>query len=227
MVSTIGIDLGPLIVDTSTVTYLDYCTLAEVEAYSGVDFTQGIGPTQSQIGVMITNASRIIDAYAGVQIAGTVTATEYFDVSVGQSHLVLSKRPVASITSINEIDGAGSETLLKQGRVRNTDDYFLHDDQAGIVLFLDAFNLTEQQALKVVYVSGNATIPAIAKMATILLVTRNAARAALNDENCMERVKEMWLKLLSTTDKEFKEYAQMLKEDNPIQVATFGLKGRY
>ena len=46
MTSTIGIDLGPLIVDTSTVTYLDYCTVAEVEAYSGIDFTLGVGPSQ-------------------------------------------------------------------------------------------------------------------------------------------------------------------------------------
>lgn len=227
MTSTIGIDLGPLIVDTSTVTYLDYCTVAEVEAYSGVDFTQGIGPSQTQIGTMITNASRIIDAYAGVQIAGTVTATEYFDVAVGQEHLVLSKRPVASITSIHEIKDDGSETLMVQGRVRNTDDYFLHDDNAGIVLFIDPFRLAEKQALKVVYVSGNSTIPAIAKMATIMLVTRNAARAALNDENNMERVKEMWTKLLATTEVELKEYLALLQEDAPVQVATLGLKGAY
>ena len=227
MTSTIGIDLGPLIVDTSTVTYLDYCTVAEVEAYSGVDFTQGIGPSQTQIGTMITNASRIIDAYAGVQIAGTVTATEYFDVAVGQEHLVLSKRPVASITSIHEIKDDGSETLMVQGRVRNTDDYFLHDDNSGIVLFIDPFRLAEKQALKVVYVSGNSTIPAIAKMATIMLVTRNAARAALNDENNMERVKEMWTKLLATTEVELKEYLALLQEDAPVQVATLGLKGAY
>ena len=227
MTSTIGIDLGPLIVDTSTVTFLDYCTVAEVEAYSGVDFTQGVGPSQTQIGTMITNASRIIDAYAGVQIAGTVTATEYFDVSVGLQHIVLTKRPVASITSIHEVKDDGSETLMVQGRTRNTDDYFLHDDDAGIVQFIDPFTLDERQAIKVVYVSGNSTIPAIAKMATILLVVRNAARAALNDENNMERVKEMWKGLLASTEQELKEYIALLQEDAPVQVATFGLKGAY
>ena len=38
----------------------DYCTLAEVEAYAGVDFSEGIGPTDSQIATMITTASRLL-----------------------------------------------------------------------------------------------------------------------------------------------------------------------
>ena len=40
---TTGIDLGPLIVDEDTVTYLDYCTLADVEAYAGVNFSDEFG----------------------------------------------------------------------------------------------------------------------------------------------------------------------------------------
>ena len=204
MSNTSGIDLGPLVVDESTVTYLDYCTLAEVETYIGVNFSDGIGPTDTQIATMITNASRLIDTYAGTQIGGTATATEYFDVTPKMEHLVLSGRPCRSITSISEVSDSGNETALVQGRVRNTDDYFLH-----------------------VYVFGNSTIPPEVKMATIMMVARNAARAALNDENCMERVKEMWLKLLASTDADLKEYLNLVKRGSLVGVATFGLKGGY
>ena len=227
MSNTSGIDLGPLVVDESTVTYLDYCTLAEVETYIGVNFSDGIGPTDTQIATMITNASRLIDTYAGTQIGGTATATEYFDVTPKMEHLVLSGRPCRSITSIAEVSDSGTETALVQGRVRNTDDYFLHDQTAGIVRFLLPFDIQEKQRLKVVYVFGNSTIPAEVKMATIMMVARNAARAALNDENCMERVKEMWMKLLASTEADLKEYLDLVKRGSLVGVATFGLKGGY
>ena len=45
-------------------TAIDYCTLAEVETYAGINFSDGIGPTDSELATMITNASRMVDAYA-------------------------------------------------------------------------------------------------------------------------------------------------------------------
>ena len=224
---TTGITMGPLIIDESTVTYLDYCTLADVEAYAGINFSDGIGPTDAEIGTMITNASRLVDAYAGVQIAGTVSATEFFDSNIFQSHLVLTRRPVASVTNIWEVDDAGSETVLVQGRVRNTSDYFLHDGDAGIVRFMGNLERTAREYIKVEYISGNTTPPAEAKMATIMLVVRNAARAALNDENCMERVREMWSRLLKSAESDLKEMLTLVKENAPVAVATFGLDGAY
>ena len=224
---TTGITLGPLIIDESTVTYLDYCTLADVETYTGVDFSEGIGPTEAEIGEMITNASRLVDVYAGVQIAGTVSAPEFFDSNIFLSHLVLTRRPVVSVTNIWKVGDSVTDTVLTQGRGRNTSDYFLHDGDAGIVRFMGNLDRTAKEYIKVEYISGNSTVPASAKMATIMIVARNAARAALNDENCMERVKEMWKELLRSSDADARSLIELVKNDAPVMVATFGLEGAY
>jgi hypothetical protein len=226
-----GFTMGGLIIDESSQTALDYCTVADVENYIGMDFTtsaDGMGPTEAQIATMISNASRMIDTYAGRQIAGQLAVTEYFDMNNAQRHIVLGLRPVASITNAFTVNDSGTETTLEQGRVRNDDDYWLADQEAGIVRFHGAFQDDIGPAsLKVVYISGETSAPADAKMATILWVVRAAARATLNDENCMERVKEMWSRLLKSTDSELDFWLRQIREDSPVGVATFGLKGAY
>ena len=80
----------------------DYTTLAEVETYAGIDFSLGIGPTDIQIGTMITNASRIVDTYARHTVAydSVPTYTSYHDVYRGMEMIVLPNRPIVSITSM-------------------------------------------------------------------------------------------------------------------------------
>tara|TARA_R110000851_G_scaffold108116_6_gene229010 strand:+ start:5888 stop:6565 length:678 start_codon:yes stop_codon:yes gene_type:complete len=224
---TIGWSMGQLIVDEGATSAIDYCTLADVEAYTGVDFSEGIGATDAQIALMISNASRLVDAYAGTQVAGTVGVTEYFDINGWTKHLVMGIRPVTSITNIYTIDSAGIETALVQGRVRNTDEYWLHDSDAGIVRFMGKFSQDGVLALKAVYFAGNATPTIEAKMATIMMVARNAARSALNDENCMDRVKEMWARLLKSSESDMKEMLELVKRHSTIAVATFGMDGNY
>ena len=170
---TIGWSMGQLIVDEGATSAIDYCTLADVEAYTGVDFS------------------------------------------------------VTSITNIYTIDSAGIETALVQGRVRNTDEYWLHDSDAGIVRFMGKFSQDGVLALKAVYFAGNATPTIEAKMATIMMVARNAARSALNDENCMDRVKEMWARLLKSSESDMKEMLELVKRHSTIAVATFGMDGNY
>lgn len=224
-----GFVMGGLIIDGSSQTELDYCTLAEVEAYAGVNFSDGIGPTDSQIATMISQASRMMDVYAGKQIAGQLGVTEYFDIHYSTQHIVLSQRPVASITTLHSVNDSGTETLMTQGRVRNTDDYWLADQEAGIVRFHGKYfnEETGKQALKVNYISGEVDPPANVKMATILWVVRAAARAAMNDENCMERIKEMWSRLLRSTESELEFWLETVKKTEPVAVATFGLEGGY
>jgi len=224
---TIGWSMGQLIVDEGATSAIDYCTLADVEAYTGVNFSEGIGATDSQIALMISNASRLVDAYAGVQVAGTVGVTEYFDINGFTKHLVMGVRPVASITNIYTINDSGVEKALVQGRVRNTDEYWLHDKEAGIVRFMGKFTEDGVLALKAEYIAGNATPTIEAKMATIMMVSRNAARSALNDENCMDRVKEMWARLLKSSEADLKEMLELVKKHSKIAVATFGLEGNY
>ena len=224
---SVGWTMGQLIVDESATSAIDYCTVADVEAYTGVDFSEGIGATEVQIATMISNASRLVDAYAGVQVAGTVGVTEYFDVNEYTKHIVLGVRPVASITNIYSVDDNGVETALVQGRVRNTDEYWLHDKEAGIVRFMGKFTEDGIVALKAEYIAGTATPTIEAKMATIMMVSRNAARSALNDENCMDRVKEMWSRLLKSSESDMKDMLELVKKHSKIAVATFGLEGNY
>jgi len=203
-------------------TGIDYCTLAEVEAYAGVDFSDGIGPTDAQIGVMISNASRLMDAYAGHQFAGTESHTEYFDTAYGLASITLGTRPVQSVTSLKTIDSNGTETALIQGRTRNTQDYYLADAESGLVRFNYAWTEAITGRLKVEFTAGAASPPADVKMATILHVVRSAARAAMNDENCMERVKDFWRELIKDTLREYEQLLVKVKSHTKIAVATWG-----
>lgn len=200
----------------------DYCTLDEVEAYAGVNFSDGIGPTDSQIATMISTASRLMDAYAGHQFAGQETHTEYFDTAYGLASITLGTRPVVSITSIHSISSNGQETLLEQGRVRNDDDYYLGDAEAGLIRFHYSFTEAIPSRLKVIYDAGATTPPADVKMATILHVVRSCARAAMNDENCMERVKEFWRELIKDTNAEYQQLLEKVKSHTKVAVATWG-----
>ena len=206
---------------------IDYCSLADVEAYTGVNFSDGIGPTDAEIAVMITNASRLIDAYAGRQLAGTESRTDYFDVYLDTEHFVLKYRPVVSVTNAYTVGDTGTLTTLVQTRNRSTGDYWLADPDAGIIRLHGRFGGELQQYVKVDYTAGEVAPPAFAKMACIMLVARQCARAALNDENCMERIKEMWSRLLRDSEKEYREYLDKVKSLSLVDVATFGMKGAY
>jgi hypothetical protein len=199
----------------------DYATLAEVEAYAGVDFSEGIGPNDTQIGTMITLASRLMDAYAGKQFAGTETHTEYFDSSLRMYHLVLSERPVVSITSLQKIDANGNLTDLVESRDRDAD-FWLEDAGAGIVRFHLPVGDTVEQKFKVVYVAGASTAPADVRLCTILHVVRSAARAAMNDENCQERVKEFWRELVKDSENEYLTLLEKVKSRSLMTTAVFG-----
>jgi hypothetical protein len=207
-------------------TAIDYCTLAEVEAYSGVNFSDGIGPTDAEIATMITNASRLVDTYAGRQLAGTETHIEYFDSTTRMKHLVLGNRPIISVTKVEETKSDGSLTELTEGRNRDgVDEYWLDDADSGIIRFHSAIGIQALQLFKVTYIAGRTEPPMEAKMATIMLVVRQAARAALNDENCETRIKEMWNRLLASSEKEYREMLDRVKRDAYTAVSVFGNGG--
>jgi len=205
---------------------LDYATLAEVEAYAGIDFSDGIGPTDDQIASFITDASRLVDSYAGRQLAGTTTHEEFHDSTFKMRHLVLKHRPIVSITSVQEVHSNGNLVDLVEGRNRDgVHDWWLEDEEAGIIRFHHRVGLNTEQFFKVTYVSGATTAPIEAKMATIMLVIRRAARAALNDENCTERIKEMWRPLLADTEKDYREMLERVRRMSYSSVAVFGTAG--
>ena len=208
-------------------TAIDYCALADVETYSGVNFSDGIGPTDAQIATMITNASRMVDAYAGRQLAGLTTAIEYQDASRLQEHMVLGKRPISSVTSLSEIKSDGSLKELVMGRNRGgpSNDWWLDDSESGIIRFHGPVGISAKQFFKIEYVWGTVAPPIDAKMATIMLVVRQCARAAMNDENCSDRIKDLWRPLLATTDSEYKEMLDRVKRNAMVAVSVFGNGG--
>ena len=205
---------------------IDYCTLAEVAAYAGINFSDGIGPTDAEIADFITDASRLVDSYAGRQLAGTSDHVEYVDATLRMRHFVLKHRPVVSVTSVVETKSDGSTTTLNEGRNRDgVHDWWLDDTESGIIRLHSPVGVNALQLFKVTYTSGYTAAPIEAKMATILLVVRRAARAALNDENCTDRIKEMWRPLLADTDKEYREMLDRVKREAYTAVSVFGNGG--
>lgn len=206
-------------------TAIDYCTLADIEAYCGVNFSDGIGPTDEEIGTMITNASRMMDAYAGRQLAGTSAHVEYHDSTLRMTHLVLRNRPIVSVTSVEETKSDGSTITLLEGRNRGDHDWWLDDTESGIIRLHNPAGLDALQLFKITYTSGYTTPPIEVKMATILLVVRQASRSALNDENCSDRIKEMWRPLLASTEKEYEEMLARVKRQALVGVTVYGNGG--
>lgn len=210
----------------------DYTTKDEVEAYAGVDFSLGIGPSDAQLATMITNASRLVDVFAKRTVAhdSLPTHTDYFDVYRGMEHIVIANRPIGAITSIVELDSNGNETAWVESRNRsNTTSrtFWLEDNNAGIVRFMSPFSADVKQFIKVVYTAGRTTPTPEAKMATILLVVRQAGRAAMNDENCTDRIKEFWQRLINDTAKELDDALNLVKGGAETTAATYGLGGGY
>ena len=201
-----------------------YCTFTDVRNYLGLESGNNMGPSDSVITGFISNASRTVDAYALRQFAGTEDKVQWFDTAYGLQHLTLSARPVNALTSVETADSSGNLTALTIGRDRGTDSCFLADQDAGIIQFFSPFSETLQQRLKVTYSTGRAlaSIPAEVKQATILLAARATIRATLIDENCSDRVKELWTPLLASTGQEYKEMLELVKRHRSLDVAVFG-----
>jgi|TARA_R110000796_G_scaffold204464_1_gene320593 hypothetical protein len=206
-------------------TGIDYCTTADVEIYSGVDFSAGIGPSTAQVATMISNASRLVDTYAGRTLAGIESIVEYQDASRLMEHMVLRSRPVAAVASLEEVKSDGSLVTLVEGRNRTNCDWWLDDAESGIIRFHGQIGITARQYFKVTYTSGYTAPPMEAKMATIMLVVRQAARAAMNDENCSDRIKDLWRPLLATTEAEYREMLDRVKRNSMMAVTVFGNGG--
>ena len=201
-----------------------YCTATDVRNYLGLESADNMGPSDSIITGFIANASRTIDAYALRQFSGTEDKVEWFDTAYGLQHLTLSARPVNTLTSVESADSSGNLTALTIGRDRGTDSCFLADEEAGRIQFFSPFSETLQQRIKVTYSTGRALgqIPAEVKQATILLAARATIRATLIDENCSDRVKELWTPLLAATSSEYKEMLELVKRHRSLDVAVFG-----
>lgn len=205
-------------------TAIDYCAVSDVEAYLGTEFTATTVPTTTQVETLITNASRLVDTYAGTQVAGTQSFTEYHNVNIGMQTLVLKNRPVVSITSVQEVGHDGTTlTTLDAGRARDgTDDYWLKNADAGIIKFHASYMREEQDFLYITYTAGRAAPTHEAKMATILIAARHAARAKILDENCTERVKEVTERALRAIEGELDHVLRKVKDDFMVNVGVLG-----
>ena len=114
------------------------------------------------------------------------TSTQQQDFNISS----LNNRPLSLSPLLRKPKSDGSLTTLVEGRNRDgVHDWWLDDSESGIIRFHRAIGIDAKQLFKITYTAGRTAPPIEAKMATIMLVIRQAARAALNDENCAERIK--------------------------------------
>ena len=149
---------------------------------------------------------------------------EYCDVHHGLDTIVLSKRPVSTITSIEKVGSDGDpEVALDQGRARDgTDDYWLQDSDAGVVRFHATWQTDIRDYLKVIYSYGEATIPHSARTAAILMTCVRVVRAMMVDENCTERVRQVYSETLRALKPEAEAALKEITSDRNVSIGIMG-----
>jgi len=204
---------------------VDYCSESDIETYLGITIDTGTSPSSADVATIITDVSRTIDNYARRTLSGVTSGeVEYFDVHHGLDTIVLSKRPVSTITSIEKVGSDGDpEVTLDQGRARDgTDDYWLQDSEAGIVRFHDRWETEIRDYLKVTYSYGVATIPHKARTAAILMTCVRVVRTMMVDENCTERVRQVYSETLKALKPEAEAALNDISFDRNVSVGIMG-----
>jgi len=203
----------------------DYCTESDIEAYLGIEITASSVPTSTQVATMISDASRTIDTFARSTLAGVTSGlVEYHSIQPGMDAIVLSKRPVSAVSSIEKMGSDGDpEATLAQGRARDgTDDYWIQDAEAGVIRFHHAFSVHIPDYLKVTYSYGSADVPHDARTAAILLTCVRVVRSMMTDENCTERVRQVHAETLKALKPEADEALREIKMNRNVGVGVLG-----
>ena len=204
---------------------VDYCSETDIETYLGITIDSGTSPTSADVATIITDVSRTIDNYARRTLSGVTSGeVQYFDVHHGLDTIVLSKRPVSTITSIEKVGSDGDpEVALDQGRARDgSDDYWLQDSQAGVVRFHATWQTDIRDYLKVTYSYGATTIPHAARNAAILMACVRVVRTMMVDENCTERVRQVYGETLNALKPEAEAAMEDISSDRNISVGIMG-----
>lgn len=204
---------------------VDYCTESDIETYLGITIDSGTTPTSSDVATIITDVSRTIDNYARRTLSGVTSGeVEYFDVRRGLDTIVLSKRPVNTVTSIEKIGTDGQpEVALDQGRARDgSDDYWLQDAEAGIIRFHSTWETEIRDYLKVTYSYGESSIPHTARTAAILMTCVRVVRTMMVDENCSERVRQVYSETLKALKPEAEAALKEITMDRNVGVGVLG-----
>jgi hypothetical protein len=203
----------------------DYCAESDIETYLGIEIDASTVPTTSQLATIISDVSRTLDDMARGQISGLTTGEiEYFDVNIGLDTIVVSKRPLSSVTSIVKIESDGSESSsLTQGRARDgSAHYWVQDDSAGIIRFHHSFSTSIRDYLKVTYSHGSSTIPHDARHAAILMTCARVIRAQMLDENCTDRVRAVLVETLKPISHEMNDAIKAIKAGRNVGVGILG-----
>lgn len=203
----------------------DYCSESDVEAYLGIEIDASSVPSTAQLATIITDVSRSLDDMARHPIAGvTSDEVQYFDVNRGLDSIVVKNRPLVSVSSIVKILDDGSEsTALTQGRARNgTADYWIYDNDSGVIKFHHSWQTSIKQYLKVTYSHGSSTVPQEARHAAILMACHRVVRAQMLDENCTDRVRQVLGETLKALSLEMNEAIRAIKANRNIGVGVLG-----
>ena len=135
-------------------------TLQAVKAFKDVQGTSH----DSELQRLLLAVDRFIENFCGRKLE-QATLTEYYHPRAGQSHLLLNRFPVSSITALYDdpLRGFGEDTLVAAS------DYALEDAEGGILRLLDGEFSGGVRTVKITYVGGYNPVPGDLEQAAIEL----------------------------------------------------------
>lgn len=144
------------------------------------------------------------------EVYESTSYTEYYTLPYNRK-LTLKHRPVISITSIyHDNDSNGSyETLLSEGRDESSNNYYLMDEQRGLLKFFDYFE--GEDRLQVIYSAGYSAVPErVSKCAS--LMSSIIVMTGLKNHESNDKFRENAEKTISNWKSQVKDLKKQLKK---------------
>lgn len=128
---------------------------------------------------ILSQANEELSASTGRIFSSTSVTDEYHDVAKNQVLFYLDNYPAITVSSVQHNTKSLTDTPSWSTSTEGLGNDYIYDAEESRIRFIDNFPLKGERRLKVDYISGYSTVPALVKELEILLATRKMINSAV------------------------------------------------